>query len=102
MILRAKGRRAYRFLAPETGNQTNFPLSRLQRGQHFRWFARDVITDRRASLERRRRQAMGGVVPAKIAASFRMAELAVLTVVCPPMWGHHTICLKSHAKPTIE
>jgi hypothetical protein len=37
--------------------------------------------DRRASLERRRRQAMSGVVPAKIAASFTMAELAVLTVM---------------------
>ena len=37
--------------------------------------------DRQASLERRRRQAMSGVVPAKIAASFTMAELAVLTVV---------------------
>jgi hypothetical protein len=37
--------------------------------------------DRQASLERRRRQAMSGVVPAKIAASFTMAELAVLTVI---------------------
>jgi hypothetical protein len=37
--------------------------------------------DRRASIERRRRQAMSGVVPAKIAASFTMAELAVLTVI---------------------
>jgi hypothetical protein len=37
--------------------------------------------DRQASLERRRRQAMSGIVPAKIAASFTMAELAVLTVV---------------------
>lgn len=37
--------------------------------------------DRRASIERRRRQAMSGVVPAKIAAHFTMAELAVLTVV---------------------
>jgi hypothetical protein len=37
--------------------------------------------DRQASIERRRRQAMSGVVPAKIAASFTMAELAVLTVV---------------------
>ena len=37
--------------------------------------------DRQASLERRRRQAMSGVVPAKIAASFTMAELAVLTVM---------------------
>jgi len=37
--------------------------------------------DRRASLERRRRQAMSGVVPAKIAASFILAELAVLTVI---------------------
>ena len=34
-----------------------------------------------ASIERRRRQAMSGVVPAKIAASFTMAELAVLTVI---------------------
>src|SRR5271166_6794890 len=37
--------------------------------------------DRQASLQRRRRQAMSGVVPAKIAASFTMAELAVLTVI---------------------
>ena len=37
--------------------------------------------DRQVSIERRRRQAMSGVVPAKIAASFTMAELAVLTVV---------------------
>ena len=37
--------------------------------------------DRQASLERRRRQAMSGVVPAKIAASFTMAELSVLTVI---------------------
>jgi hypothetical protein len=37
--------------------------------------------DRQASLARRRRQAMSGVVPAKIAASFTMAELAVLTVI---------------------
>ncbi len=37
--------------------------------------------DRQASLERRRRQAMSGVVPARIAASFTMAELAVLSVV---------------------
>ena len=37
--------------------------------------------DRQASLERRRRQAMSGVVPARIAASFTMAELAVLTVI---------------------
>jgi len=37
--------------------------------------------DRQASIERRRRQGMSGVVPAKIAASFTMAELAVLTVI---------------------
>ena len=37
--------------------------------------------DRQASIERRRRQAMSGVVPAKIAASFTTAELAVLTVL---------------------
>jgi hypothetical protein len=37
--------------------------------------------DRQASLARRRRQAMSGVVPTKIAASFTMAELAVLTVI---------------------
>ena len=37
--------------------------------------------DRQASIERRRRQALSGVVPAKIAALFTMAELAVLTVV---------------------
>jgi hypothetical protein len=37
--------------------------------------------DRQASIERRRRQAMSGVVPAKIAASFTMGELAVLTII---------------------
>ena len=37
--------------------------------------------DRRRSIERRRRQAMSGVVPAKIAANFTVGELAVLTVV---------------------
>jgi hypothetical protein len=37
--------------------------------------------DRQASIERRRRQAMSGIVPAKIAASFTMGEIAVLTVV---------------------
>jgi hypothetical protein len=37
--------------------------------------------DRQASLERRRRQAASGAVPAKIAASFTPAEIAVLTVI---------------------
>ncbi len=37
--------------------------------------------DRQASLERRRRQAMSGAVPARIAASFTMAEVAVLSVI---------------------
>ena len=37
--------------------------------------------DRRASIERRRRQAMSGIVPAKIAAAFTMSELAVLSVI---------------------
>jgi hypothetical protein len=37
--------------------------------------------DRQASLERRRRQAMSGIVPAKIAASFTVGELAVLSVI---------------------
>jgi hypothetical protein len=37
--------------------------------------------DRRRSTERRRRQAMSGVVPSKIAAGFTMGELAVLTVI---------------------
>jgi len=37
--------------------------------------------DRQASIERRRRQAMSGVVPAKIAASFTVGEVAVLTVI---------------------
>jgi hypothetical protein len=37
--------------------------------------------DRQASIERRRRQAMSGVVPAKIAASFTTGELAVLTII---------------------
>ena len=37
--------------------------------------------DRQASLERRRRQAMSGVVPSRIAANFTMGEAAVLAVV---------------------
>lgn len=37
--------------------------------------------DRQASLERRRRMAMSGVVPASIAASFTPGELAVLSVI---------------------
>jgi hypothetical protein len=37
--------------------------------------------DRRRSLERRRRQAMSGIVPARIAAGFTQGENAVLTVI---------------------
>jgi hypothetical protein len=37
--------------------------------------------DRRASLERRRRQAMSGIVPARLAAHFTPGELAVLSVI---------------------
>lgn len=37
--------------------------------------------DRQASIERRRRQAMSGVVPSKIAAHFTPGELAVLSVI---------------------
>ena len=37
--------------------------------------------DRRRSIERRRKQAMSGVVPAKVASAFTMGELAVLTVI---------------------
>jgi hypothetical protein len=37
--------------------------------------------DRQASLERRRRQAASGVVPARIAASFTAGETAVLSVI---------------------
>ncbi len=37
--------------------------------------------DRQASLERRRRQAMSGIVPAKIAGSFTPGELAALSVI---------------------
>ena len=37
--------------------------------------------DRRRSIERRRRQAMSGVVPARIAATFTMGELSVLSVI---------------------
>ncbi len=37
--------------------------------------------DRQASLERRRRQAMSGIVPAKIAAAFTPGELAALSVI---------------------
>ena len=37
--------------------------------------------DRQASLERRRRQAMSGIVPARIAASFTMGEVAALAVI---------------------
>jgi hypothetical protein len=37
--------------------------------------------NRRASLERRRRQAMSGVVPAKIAANFTLGEVSVMVVI---------------------
>jgi hypothetical protein len=37
--------------------------------------------DRQASVERRRRQAMSGAVPAKVAAAFTLGELAVLSVI---------------------
>src|SRR5271169_3072196 len=37
--------------------------------------------DRQASLERRRRQALSGVVPAKLAAAFTMGEVAALSVI---------------------
>jgi hypothetical protein len=37
--------------------------------------------DREVSLERRRRQAMSGIVPAKIASAFTMGEVAVLSVI---------------------
>jgi hypothetical protein len=37
--------------------------------------------DRRRSIERRRRQAMSGVVPARIATAFTQGELALLTVI---------------------
>ena len=41
----------------------------------------DLRSSRRWRGERRRRQAMSGAIPAKIAASFTLAELAVLTVI---------------------
>jgi hypothetical protein len=37
--------------------------------------------DRQASIERRRRQAMSGIVPARIAASFTVGENAALSVI---------------------
>lgn len=37
--------------------------------------------DRQASLERRRRSAMSGIVPARIAASFTLGEVAALSVI---------------------
>ena len=37
--------------------------------------------NRRASIERRRRQAMSGIVPARLAAHFTMGELAALSVI---------------------
>jgi len=37
--------------------------------------------DRQASLERRRRQAMSGIIPARIAASFTLGEVAALSVI---------------------
>ena len=41
--------------------------------------------DRQASLERRRRQAMSGIVPARIAASFTLGEVAALSVIAYAM-----------------
>lgn len=42
---------------------------------------RAVSPDKRASLERRRRCAVSGAVPAAIAAAFTLAEIAVLSVI---------------------
>ena len=52
------------------------PATGLPALQKAATLARQTGLDRR-----RRRQAMSGVVPAKIAATFTMAELAVLTVI---------------------
>ena len=49
--------------------------------------------DRRRSLERRRRQAMSGIVPARIASAFTIGELAVLTVVGREIQRHGTCAL---------
>jgi hypothetical protein len=44
--------------------------------------------DRQASLERRRRCAMSGAVPAKLAAAFTLGELAVLSVIAGQVRKH--------------
>jgi hypothetical protein len=49
--------------------------------------------DRQASIERRRKTAMSGIVPAKIAASFTMGELAVLTVIARQCQRHSACTL---------
>jgi hypothetical protein len=48
--------------------------------------------DRQASLERRRRQAMSGAVPAKIAAVFTLGELAVLSVIAREVQRRNGAC----------
>ena len=55
--------------------------------------------DRQASIERRRRQVMSGVVPAKIAASFTIAELAVLTVIARQCQRTGGVCCRCTSTP---
>lgn len=73
----AARRRAFAAGQGFTRLPTSSPVLGLPRGgrRHPR------SPDRQASIERRRRQAMSGTVPARIAASFTTGELAVLTVI---------------------
>jgi 3',5'-cyclic-AMP phosphodiesterase len=64
-----------RLLTQDQAAQTRSVTTKAPAGRSLR------SPDRQASLERRRRQAMSGVVPAKIAASFTMGDLAVPTVI---------------------
>ena len=50
-------------------------------GLSARRWATPRSPDKQASIERRRGQAMSGIVPAKIAANFTQGEVAILTVI---------------------
>jgi hypothetical protein len=56
-------------------------LSRIAAASAPRRAARPRSPDSAASIERRRRQAMSGIVPARIAASFTLGEVAALSVI---------------------
>jgi hypothetical protein len=72
-----QGRRAA-FAARRAPQALSQPRPALGLPRHAK---RPRSPDRQASVERRRRQATSGAVPAKIAAAFTLGELAVLSVI---------------------